>query len=481
MLSKLEPSRILLVICAGIILGVAIATKIDVSKWKDVLLAGSCFFVLAVFAVRNARLRLMLLCAIVFCAALWRVNSLPDYTANPYDQMLTFQGTVVREPEILIDTQRIVVDTLAVEGLVQIKRPLQPRYQVGERLEIYCFLRKPEAFDGFAYDKYLERYGVSGQCHYPGIKSLGVQGGAMTRLFAIKQWLQQRVEQSMPSPENSIILGALFGNKRAIPPSIMDAFRATGTSHVLVISGMHVALLTAFLANILKVLGCNKRSVALLVMVSLALYVTLTGFQASAIRASLFGSSALVAELLGRQKSSLRLLLVVGAGMLLWNPLLLWFDAGFQLSFAATSGIIVFNPFFQKRLALLPEQFGLRSTAATSVSAIVATTPITAFSFNTFSPIALIANILVVPFMPIVMTYSIVLTGVAALSTQIATWLSLPLYYLLRTLIAVVDWLSKWQFASVDLPDIHWLAVWIAIGGLVWWGYRLVSAPEAYA
>lgn len=392
--------------------------------------------------------------------------------------MITFQGVVVREPELLVDSQRIVLETRAVEGHVQVKRPLRPRYQVGDRLEVYCMLRKPEPFDGFAYDKYLERYGIGGLCYFPGARFIEVEESWQRRLFMAKEWVVDRFRHAMAPPEQSLILGALFGNKRAIPNEVMNAFRATGTSHILVISGMHVSLITALLARVISWLRLPRRLSVVTILCMLAVYVLLTGVQSSAVRASLFGSSTLIAQLVGRPKSSLRLLVVVAAGMLLANPLLLWFDTGFQLSFSATAGIIVFNTWFENRLRWLPQAVGIRTTAATSISAIVATTPVSAYAFGTFSPVALAANLVVVPLMPIVMIYAIAAVIVAVALPGVAMWFALPLYYLLRFMVWVVSWFGSLPFASVTLPSVHWS---LAVAGccvLVWWGNRIIQDEQ---
>lgn len=447
----IHSSRLLLYACFSIVVVVAVATLYAVPM-AFVVAAGSMGVVLFVRG-RSWRTRIVAVCLLAASLSAWRVLALPEYIAtNAYDQMYTFRAVVVREPEIRVDSQRLVVETRAVDGLVQIKRPLQPRFAVGDVVEVYCFLREPEPFDGFAYDKYLQRHGIGGLCHYPGMNKIGEEHDARYYLFRAKAWVISRFQQSLAAPEHSLILGAVFGDKRAIPQNVMDAFRATGTSHILVISGMHVALLTAMLMNLLQQFGLGRRSIAFVTIGTLAVYVLATGLQSSAIRASLFGSTALMAQLLGRQKNSVRMLLVVATGMLLWNPLLLWYDVGFQLSFAATAGIIVLSARCEEWLRFMPQLLGLRMTAATSLAAIIATTPISVYHFGTFSVIALLANLIVVPLMPVIMIYSLATILLSLISTQLATWFSLPLYYLLHWLIRLVVWLSEWEFAQVTIP-----------------------------
>lgn len=409
--------------------------------------------------LRSDGFRFIAILTCIFCTACIRVDYIPEYN-NPYGEYITFIGEIVREPEIRIDTQRIVVQSEAIQGLVQLTRPLQPRYLVGQVLEIRCVLRQPEAFDGFAYDKYLERYGVSTLCRYPGIEQVSEAVSWRSIMFGWKATIVQRFSLSLPAPEHTIVLGAVFGDKRAVPPHISEAFRITGTSHLLVISGMHVSILITIITRILQTFRLSQQWAIRVVVLLLIAYVTITGFQASAIRASLFGVTALIAQLVGRARSSLRILLIIAALMLCWQPLLLLYDAGFQLSFLATGGIIIFQKPIERLLAFIPKQFTFRSTAATSLAAMITTTPLIMYSFETFSIIALLANTIVVPFMPFIMSAAIVSILVSVVFPQsVAVWMNIPLAYVLSFFISIVEWFSQLPYASVPIEIQHPLLI----------------------
>lgn len=470
-------SQILLYFCIGVILAIAVATRVELPESVAVIAVSSGLLLFC--CMRNRYLRYACVVACGFALGLWRCSDLPDYSSNPYDQMVQFRGVVAREPEVMNAAQRMVVATRAVEGHVQMKVPLRPRYEVGDIVEVNCMLRRPEPFDGFAYDKYLERYGVGGLCYYPGIKHTGTEESWQRRLFAAKAWIINRFRHTFAPPEQGVILGTLFGDKHAITKEIGEVFQRTGTTHILVISGSHFSLITTILVSFFGWMRVPKRMSVVCIVVVLLLYAFLTGMQAAAIRASIFGVTALVAQIVGRKSSSLRLLVIVGAGMLVVNPLIWWFDAGFQLSFAATAGIVAFNKWFERRMQWIPEAATLRTTAATTCSAIVATTPITVFSFGSFSVIAFAANLIAVPLMTIVMIYGFIVVFIAAVFPLIATWIGLPLYYLVVVLVDIVSWFAAVPFAAITIPPVHWsvaVCCWIF---LCWWGMRALREGES--
>lgn len=452
-IQALHISQWLLYISLCFIFGISAALVVQINNQIIIVVLICSITVIGI--IQSVLLRCIAVILLVCSMAYIRVGLLPHYS-NPYGEYITFVGQIIREPEIRIDSQRLIIKSDAIEGVVQITRPLQPRYTVGDLLEIQCVLRKPEAFDSFAYDKYLERYGISALCRYPGIEHIGFSHSWRSVLFAAKEYTVQRFIYSIPAPEHSIILGAVFGDKRAVPPHITESFRITGTSHLLVISGMHVSILITIMTRLLQSIRISNRWSVYAIMVLLAVYVTLTGFQASALRASLFGVTALLAELLGRTRSSLRILVMIAAVLLLWQPLLLFYDAGFQLSFLATAGIIIFQKPIEQVIRFIPEWATFRSTAATSLAAMITTTPLIIYSFETLSIIALLANTVVVPLMPSIMCGAIVAIIVSLFfPSSMAMWLNLPLTHILHIFISIVDWFSQLPYASISGVNIH--------------------------
>lgn len=471
-------NRILL--CSiGCIVGIGIASTFAIRPEVPFLL-----FIAGCFGIAYSRSGKALIIAL-FCVSVafgyGRYEARPTYDSNPFDQFITFSAEVVREPELLVDAQRLVVRSRKIHGLVQVQLPLQPRYSVGDQFEISCTVRKPEPFEGFRYDRFLERYHIGAVCYYPSATFIGSHSSIQRSLFLMKRRLMTSVQKSLAGPEHTIVLGSMFGLKRAIPKHMMNDFSITGTSHLLVISGLHFVLLIGIMTAILKQLSIPRRFNIPIIIVALLLYLVCTGCQASATRAVIMGSSPLIAELLGRNSSSLRLLIVSATGMLLVNPLLLLYDVGFQLSFLASAGIIVFQEWFEQRCTFITAFCGIRSGFATTVAAISTTWPIIGYAFNTFSLVAFIANVVLVPLMSLVMVFSIITICIAQFSEQLASWVSLPLYFLIHLMVDLVQWFARFPHASIHLPEMSATVVCGILICISVFGWRVIRSKQQVA
>ena len=157
--------------------------------------------------------------------------------------------------------------------------------------------------------------------------------------------------------------------------------------------------------------------------------------------------------------------------MLLVNPKILVFDAGFQLSFLATVGLVYINPMLQKFTDRLPDLAGAKEALVTTLSAMITTTPLILYQFGRLSIVAPLANILIIPAIPPTMALGFA-AGVAGMASQtlgeIAAW---PAWLFLEYMIRVAEGLSSLPFASLEFGSFHWmlmLALYAAIGWLVW-------------
>lgn len=430
--------------CFAFIAGIGVGTATTIPH--DILFWGAVFGVAALGIGWRRMLMVLGLVMLAGTAGVWRAQTL-SLPSTPPEGQTTFRGEVTRQPEVRIDSQRLVVDS--GNGLIQVSTLLQPRYAVGDMLEVSCILKAPEPFDGFAYDKYLQRHGIVSTCSYAHITKTGERDSWRRSVFVFKQQVSSRLQKAIAPPEHTIILGALFGDKKAIPDNVADVFRRTGTSHVLVISGLHIGLITIIIATLLQWLALKRHTRFAFIAGALATYVILTGAQPSAIRASSFGVAILIAQLLGRPRSLARLLIYIATIMLAVNPLLLWHDVGFQLSFAATGGIILLHERITTALHLLPQQ--LAQLLGVTCAATLTTAPLIAYHFGTLSPVSIIANVVLVPLMPLLMIASIVVTAVAAIHLHAAQLLGIPLYFALHFFIAIATWFASLPFAQITL------------------------------
>jgi competence protein ComEC len=209
-------------------------------------------------------------------------------------------------------------------------------------VEVTGRLATPPDFADFSYREVLARRGIYSHFYGARVVARGdeMQGAVWRRwLYAVRSRAMTLIERMLPEPHAALAEGILLGVDAGIPDALYDRFNATGTSHVLVISGSNVALIVALL------LGVSRRLVGRwaigVALVGIVAYTVLVGAEASVLRAALMGGLVVVAAGVGRRSTALISLAVACWLMRLVNPQTLY-DVGFQLSAVATLGLILF-------------------------------------------------------------------------------------------------------------------------------------------
>jgi competence protein ComEC len=236
---------------------------------------------------------------------------------------------------------------------------------------------------------------------------------------------------------------------------------ATGLIHLLVLSGLKVAVFARIVQGALKPwLGRHATWPAIALI---GLYALVGGATPAAVRAAIMGGLAIAASRLGRPSHVWTSLAVTGAAMLAWHPELAW-DVGFQLSFAGTAAIILLTPAIERRLPRMPAV--VREPFAVTCAAQVGTLPMMATDFHVLSPIAPLANALTLPILPALIATGLLLCPLA-LSPSVARLFALPVAGLLAYLEQVSYLLARIPAAAITIPRFPtWagLAYYSALG-----------------
>ena len=300
-------------------------------------------------------------------------------------------------------------------------------------------------------------------------------------LYGLKARGSALLDRVLPEPAAALANGMLLGIESGIPEDVDEAFKATGTTHVIVISGSNIALLSGVLmAGLSRVLG--KRRAAFPAIAGIILYVLLVGADAAALRAGLMGSLFILAIYFGRRSTAYVSLCASALFMTLLNPLTLW-DIGFQLSFMATLGLILFTPTiegqFERLLArgLTRERMRrvmgiLNDALIVTLAAQVTTLPVIVYYFGRISLISLVTNFFILPAQPPIMTGGMA-TLVAGLAWEpLARGLALIPWLFLTYTTTVVRLTAAVPFASVGTGDLGRIAalVYMAVlvGAMLW-------------
>jgi competence protein ComEC len=330
-----------------------------------------------------------------------------------------------------------------IEGRVSVVTSAGRALQYGQSGQLRGRLLAPRDVAGFPRAELLARQGIFAELSYPRLRpGPAVDLGGRGKLEALREELERRLTSRIPDSAGALVAGLLLGRDVKLDSAVRDRMSATGTSHILAVSGANVVLVGAFVAQLLKpLLGARSRVV--LGLAAVAGYTLLVGASPSAVRAALMFGAAGLAALVGRLPDPLTALVLAAAVLAMLEPTVL-LDLGFQLSLAATAGLILVRPFRHAPRGLR----GLvPSTLAVSLVAQIATLPLTLRAFHSVSVVAPLANLLVAPAVPIGMIGAAATLGLGdapGLGDLVAGAAGATGRYLL----AAVDWAASLPGAS---------------------------------
>src|SRR5207237_7263924 len=358
--------------------------------------------------------------------------------------------------EVLVEPADVLVNGSRVAGignlLVRWSGPAAASF--GDQVRATGKLTLPRDMPAFDRRAYLaQRHGFLGLT----AASFDVTADA-TGIDALPAWLRSRftatVAAAMPRPHSAVLLGIVLGIRQGIPAELQNALIATGLIHLLVLSGLKVAVFARIVQGALApVLGrlATWPAIALI-----ALYALVGGATPAAVRASAMGGLALAASHLGRPTHVWTSLALTAAAMLGWHPDLAW-DVGFQLSFAGTAAIILLTPAIARRVLFLPHI--VREPFAVTCAAQVGTLPMMAINFHVISPIAPVANALTLPILPVLVVSGLVLS-VLSLAPELARIAAIPIAGLLAYIEQVGYVLARAPLAAFSIPSFPtWLGL----------------------
>jgi competence protein ComEC len=247
------------------------------------------------------------------------------------------------------------------------------------------------------------------------------------------------MQNALPEPQASFGLGLLIGQRTNLPKDILSSLTAVGLVHIVAVSGYNLTILVRAVGR-LK-LG-SKYQKLMLSMALIAAFILVTGFSASIVRAGLVSVLGLWAWYYGRQFKPVVLIAIAVAITALWNPFYVWSDLGWYLSFLAFFGVLVIAPIISAKLFSKPPKM-LTMVVLETLSAEIMTLPLILMTFSQLSLVALLANALIVPIVPLAMLLSAIAGVAGALVPQIAGWFAFPARMILTYMLDIVHSLSN--------------------------------------
>ncbi len=383
---------------------------------------------------------------------------------NDTETYATITGLVVKPPDVRDTYIGLSVETETLRfgspgssfdtsGRILVRASRFDDWAYGDRVLIQGFLETPPAYETFNYKDYLARKDIYSIVPYASVKLISSgQGNFLTQqIYNLRSHALTTIQTIFPDPEASLLSGILVGMERGIPPQLQQDFNATGTTHIIAISGFNITIIAAILMSFFRrVLGTRKG--LLVAGIGIFFYTILVGGDATVVRAAIMGALTLLALRLGRQTYGFASLSAAAIIMTAIDPEVLW-DVGFQLSFAATMGLMLFTPPLERGFIRLASAFlSLEKAEAITkpvsefllytIAAQIMTLPLSATYFQQLSLTSFIANPVILPAQPLLM----ITGGIATLAGMI--WIPLG------RAIAMIAWAFR---KLLRYQDVGWV------------------------
>lgn len=285
----------------------------------------------------------------------------------------------------------------------------------------------------------------------------------------LRDWFADGVRVAVSEPQASLGIGYLVGQRTALPESLAEEFKLLGLSHLVVASGANLVIIVRLLRRSLMRLSKHLATTATFGFIGG--FLMLTGFSTSMVRAAIVAGLSLIAWYYGRNIHPVVLLLLAAAITLAADPSFLWGDIGWYLSFAAFAGVILLAPLINHYFWDNKEPGALRYIFVASIAAQIITFPIIAVAFGQYSPLALPANLLIQPLVPLAMLLTFT-AGIAGVTfSALASVVGWPAQIVLSYMTNLTSWLSAKPLAYGEVAINGWVTacIYVAMAMLIFY------------
>ena len=438
----------------------------------------------------NYRSMILALLISFFLGALRFTVSLPDLEDPSYiihqvdmERRRRVIGVVVDDPDRReqITNLRLKVqyidhpdqkDWLPVRGEILVKVPAETEVAYGDRVEIHGYLSLPPQDEDFDYRSYLRRQNIYAFMPRSELEILERRQGffPLQVIYNLRTSAMDLLYRLWPDPEASLLAGILLGVETGISDQVQRAFRQTGTTHVIAISGFNITIVAGIFSRFFSRIFDRWKG-ALAAGIGILVYTILVGADPAVTRAAVMGGFSIFARQIGRRQHGLNAAALASLVIFLFDPQLPW-SISFQLSLSATLGLILYaDPlagwFTRFSSRFLSIDVAERITGPVSeyvlftFAAQLTTLPVTLFHFRTFSLSTFIANPIILPVQPPIM----VLGGMALILGLI--WhplgvITAPLVYpFVMFTIRMVEWVNLLPITPFAVGEISLVWVWL--------------------
>ena len=360
--------------------------------------------------ISDKKFLLLLLWLLLFSGVFYYYFFLNFKTAREnivFNQEFSFSGIVVDEPRF---SEKAQIFTVSLEpplnGEIDVVAPRLPEFRYGELLKIEGRIT-PSIGDAEKPEIVFPKIIVAAEDRGFWLKE---------KLLLFKKNLLAQFQNVLPADQAALLGGITFGSRSSFSKDFKEWMALSGTTHLVALSGYNIAILVLAAAQVFGYFF-SKRKTFYLTAAVIILFVLMVGAEASVVRAAIMGFLALLAKEVGRLYSMRNIIMLTAILMTLINPVLLIYNVGFQLSFLSLLGIVYLGPSLKSVLKIGDNGGFLnwRENFVTTASAQLAVLPVVIQAFGRFSLTAVLANALILGFIPITMFFGFLLAALSSL------------------------------------------------------------------
>lgn len=375
-------------------------------------------------------------------------------TAIIEEAQMEIKDSIIAEPILKENYQRIIIPKIVIYT------DRYPRYHYGDIINIKG---KVKPFSEFrSYSSII----VSGKMSYPSIELFSPAKFSLRRTaLLMRNKITSSLQKIIPEPRSSLLISLMFGAKNNLTSVLEEQIRKCGLSHIIVASGLHLSIIAKALSGFLDVLYMSSSVNFIFSSLFILSFAFMAGLTPSIIRAAIMAFLLILSRFSFRLYNSFNALLLAAVIMIWFNPLILFWDLGFQLSFLATAGIIFLYPLWKESQFWQQDWFNkkgkiIRETVLSTFSALTFVIPWVIFKMQVVSLVSPITNLLILPFVPLIMAGGAMVALSSLLFYPFGLFLGTLLNLILAYFLQVVSLFSSLSWSQIYIPSIlRWLII----------------------
>ena len=390
------------------------------------------------------------------------------------------EGNIIGDIELKNNRERYQVQISKIDNIEQVEKVKILVYEnflticnSGDAVSFEATIKPPKNFltdSGrvFDYKKYLRKEGIFGVAflnNSPCDSGDDNKDNKKGFFVSIRENFANILIKTLPKDEAGLLGGLLLGLKTNLSDELLNQFRIVGLIHIIVLSGFNVSIVGEGVRRIFLFLS-TKYSLFLSVF-AVIFFVILSGSEIPAVRSGGMIVLGLIAKALHREADGVKFLFLVSMIMALYNPYQVLFSTSFHLSFLATVSLLLYSDKIAKYLTFIPEKYELRGIVSVTFAVQLFLIPYFAFAIGEVSVIGFFANLIVLPLIPIIMLLGAILILLSVVFLPLGKIFSVLVLLPLSFVLLIVSTLSALPFATISLPEVSALIIFIFYFGVI--------------